>query len=254
MPTQLMLSVSGTLASRYFDLATNYNIVTVGNIPRGFPGLFMYLHVALLDMETEMDFLSICFLPFLAFELPDLDLSKHLILDGFIIAVVSYTITVSIALTFAQKLNYEIDFNQELLALGASNMIGSCFSCLPLSASLSRSGVQVMSGGRTQLTSVVSCAILASVLLWIGPFFEVLPKVSCITTFISTFPVLCCIFSIFYIFANIPVLAVHSSQYYSGCIKRYAQPSARFLQVLENLTFGCDCLDGYILDSGHCFH
>lgn len=113
-----------------------------------------------------------------AFEMPDLDLSRHLIIDGLIIAVVSYTISVSIALTFAQRLNYELDFNQELLALGAANMVGSCFSCLPLSASVSRSTVQVLAGGRTQVTSVVSCCILLFVLLWIGPFFEVLPKVS----------------------------------------------------------------------------
>lgn len=109
--------------------------------------------------------------------MPDLDLSKHLIVDGFIIAVVSYTITVSIALTFAQKLNYEIDFNQEFLALGAANLVGSCFSCLPLSASVSRSTVQVLAGGKTQVVSVVSCSVLICVLLWIGPFFEVLPKV-----------------------------------------------------------------------------
>lgn len=107
-----------------------------------------------------------------------MDLSRHLIIDGLIIAIVSYTITVSIAVTFAKTNNYEIDFNQELLALGAANICGTFFSCLPLSASLSRSQVQVLAGGRTQLTSVVSCAILFCVLLWIGPFFEILPKVS----------------------------------------------------------------------------
>lgn len=114
---------------------------------------------------------------FLAFQPPDLDLSRHLIIDGLIIAIVSYTITVSIAVTFAKSNNYEIDFNQELLALGASNICGTFFSCLPLSASLSRSQVQVLAGGRTQLTSIVSCLILICVLLWIGPFFEILPKV-----------------------------------------------------------------------------
>lgn len=113
--------------------------------------------------------------------MPDFALSEILIVDAFIIAVVSYTVTVSMALTFAQQLNYEIDFNQELLALGAANVMGSFFSCLPLSASLSRSQVQVLSGCRTQITSIVSCLILAFVLLWIGPFFEVLPKVCKIT-------------------------------------------------------------------------
>lgn len=104
-------------------------------------------------------------------------------MDGFIIAMVSYTINVSMALTFAQRFNYEIDFNQELLAMGASNVCGSLFSCLPLSASLSRSAVQVLAGGRTQVTSVVSCGILTFILLWIGPFFEILPKVNDLLSF-----------------------------------------------------------------------
>lgn len=75
--------------------------------------------------------------------MPDFGLSKQLFMDGFIISMVSYTVSVSMALIFAQKLNYEIDFNQELLAMGASNVFGSFFSCLPLSASLSRSAIQV---------------------------------------------------------------------------------------------------------------
>ncbi|XP_031636337.1 solute carrier family 26 member 10-like [Contarinia nasturtii] len=148
IPIQLIAAVSGTLASRYLDLHKNFNITTVGDIPTGIPD----------------------------FQLPDFDLSRHLIVDGLIIAIVSYVISVSVALTFAQRMSYEIDFNQELLALGTANIVGSCFSCLPLCASLSRSTVQVLAGGRTQITSIVSCSILFFVLLWIGPFFEVLPK------------------------------------------------------------------------------
>lgn len=56
-------------------------------------------------------------------------------------------------------------------------MVGSFFSCMPFSASLSRSSIQQSVGGRTQIASIVSCAILIIVLNWIGPFFEPLPKV-----------------------------------------------------------------------------
>lgn len=150
IPIELIVVVSGTLASQFLDLSTNYHVKTIGAIPTGFP----------------------------AFEMPNLDLSKQLIVDGFIISMVSYTVSVSMALIFAQKLCYEIDFNQELLALGASNVFGSFFSCLPLSASLSRSAIQESTGGRTQIASLVSCGLLTFVLLWIGPFFELLPKVS----------------------------------------------------------------------------
>lgn len=109
--------------------------------------------------------------------MPNLDLAKEIAVDGFVVAMVSYTVSVSMALIFAQKLNYEIDFNQELLAMGSGNIIGSFFSCMPFSASLSRSAIQESTGGKTQIASLISCGILTFILLWIGPFFEDLPRV-----------------------------------------------------------------------------
>ena len=83
------------------------------------------------------------------------------------------------ALIFAQKQNYEVNANQELFAMGIGNVFGSFFSCMPFSASLSRSTIQHTVGGKTQIASLVSCGILAIILLWIGPFFEPLPRVFC---------------------------------------------------------------------------
>lgn len=150
VPIELIVVVSGTLLSRFIDLGSNYHIKTIGTIPTGFP----------------------------AFEVPTMDLVQDIAIDGFIIAMVSYTISVSMALIFAQKLNYEIDFNQELLAMGSGNIVGSFFSCMPFAASLSRSAIQESTGGKTQIASLISCGLLTFVLLWIGPFFEELPKVS----------------------------------------------------------------------------
>jgi hypothetical protein len=64
---------------------------------------------------------------------------------------------------------------------GTSNIVGSFFSCMPITASLSRSLVQETVGGKTQLTSFISCLILLTVMLWIGPFFEPLPRVNIFT-------------------------------------------------------------------------
>lgn len=101
-----------------------------------------------------------------------------MLVDAFTITMVSYTVSVSMALIFARKYNYEINFNQELLAMGTGNIFGSFFSCLPFSASLSRSMIQAGVGGKTQIASIISCILLSIVLLWIGPFFEPLPRVS----------------------------------------------------------------------------
>lgn len=47
---------------------------------------------------------------------------------------------------------------------------------MPFCASLSRSLIQQVVGGVTQIASLVSCLILLVILLWVGPFFEPLPR------------------------------------------------------------------------------
>lgn len=79
-------------------------------------------------------------------------------------------------LFITEKYSYEIRANQELLALGLSNIVGCVFSCLPTSCALSRSLIQDQAGGKTQITSIVSSGLLLIVILHIGPFFEHLPR------------------------------------------------------------------------------
>ena len=56
-------------------------------------------------------------------------------------------------------LDYKVDANQELVALGSTNLISSFFKCLPSAASLTRSAIQESSGGESKwflsLTSLV---------------------------------------------------------------------------------------------------
>lgn len=141
--------------SGYLHFEENYSVATIGDIPTGFP-----------EPET-----------------PSIFLAKELIVDGFVIAIVSYATSVSMGLILAQKSNYEINFNQELLAMGASNIFGSFFACMPFAASLSRSYIQHTTGGKTQVASLVSCGILAIILLWVAPVFKPLPR-ACIAAII----------------------------------------------------------------------
>ncbi|KAF3430577.1 hypothetical protein E2986_07678 [Frieseomelitta varia] len=148
IPIEMLVVVIGTLLSVYLNLAEVYGIVIVGDIPVGLPPP----------------------------TLPPLSLIPNILLDSLVITMVSYTISMSMALIFAQKLSYEVDSNQELMAQGVGNLVGSFFSCMPFAASMSRSLIQQTTGGRTQLASLTSCVVLISVLLWIGPFFEPLPR------------------------------------------------------------------------------
>ncbi|KAL7289257.1 hypothetical protein TKK_0017194 [Trichogramma kaykai] len=148
IPMELIAVIAGTMISRYANLPNKYSIKTVGNIPTGIP-------------EPQ---------------LPAFSLLPTVALESVGITMVSYTVTMSMSLIFAKKLHYQVDSNQELFAMGSSNIMGAFFSCMPVSASLSRSLIQQTVGGKTQLASIVSCFILLIILLWIGPFFEPLPR------------------------------------------------------------------------------
>jgi MFS superfamily sulfate permease-like transporter len=63
-----------------------------------------------------------------------------------------------------------------MFALGMSNLVGSFFECFVCCGALARSAVFDSSGGRTQLVTVIASTILLSVLFWISPLLEHLPK------------------------------------------------------------------------------
>ncbi|CAH0595277.1 unnamed protein product [Chrysodeixis includens] len=148
VPIELLAIVIGTLASKYGGLREMFGISLVGSIPTGLP------------------------IP----QIPALELMPKVAVDAFTITMVTYTISMSMALIFAAKEKYEIDANQELLALGSSNVFASFFGCAPFCASLSRSYIQYQAGSKTGVTSVVSALLILCVLLWMGPFFERLPR------------------------------------------------------------------------------
>ena len=93
-------------------------------------------------------------------------------------AIVSFAITLSLGRIFGQRHGYEVDANQEFLALGVSHIWSSFFSCFPIAASVPRSAVQENAGGKTQMVSVVNIIIMVFMVLFLGHFLEKLPVVS----------------------------------------------------------------------------
>ena len=144
-PIELVIVVGSTFLTSFFK----FDIETVGQIQMGLPS-----PVA-----------------------PKWNLLPDLWLRCIPLAIVAYAITYSTGKTFATKHNYEIDSNQELLAIGTTNIFSSFFSCLPTAASLSRSAVQESVGGRTQLASIVNSFGILFVLLYFGQYLQNLPNV-----------------------------------------------------------------------------
>jgi len=150
LPSQLVLVVIFTIVSSYFQLSEEYNVRTIkdiGDIPTGLPYPI----------------------------LPNMSLLPKVFADSVPVAIVAFVIGQGLGSLFGAKYGYTVPPNQEMIAQGASNILGSFFSCLPMAGSLSRSLVQEASGCKTQLTSLISALLLLSVLLFLGPHFQPLP-------------------------------------------------------------------------------
>lgn len=76
----------------------------------------------------------------------------------------------------AKSRTYKIAPNQELIALGFSNVIGSFFQSFSATAGFSRSAVNFGAGARTPLAGVFAATIVAITLLFLTPFFYYLPN------------------------------------------------------------------------------
>lgn len=149
LPAELMCVVGSTIVSYFLKLSEKpLNVDVVGKVPTGLPAPVV----------------------------PSLELIPLLAVDSIAVCIVTYSIAISLGLTFAKKDKYQVRANQELFAIGLANIFGSFFSCIPLSCALSRSIIQYQTGGKTQIASVVSAALILLLLLWLGPLFETLPR------------------------------------------------------------------------------
>ena len=147
LPIQLLLVIIFTIASFFAKFHSDFGVEIVGEIPRGVPGV----------------------------SLPNPNYFLSLLDNAIIIAVVSYSTGLSMVQVLADKHGYKTDSNQELLAFGMTSFISSFFFTIPGGVSLSRSLVQSSSGGKTQLTSIISGMIIILCLVAIAPLFESLP-------------------------------------------------------------------------------
>ena len=129
---------------------SQWGIAQVGNIPKGLP----------------------------AFSLPspNLDTLKQLAPNAFTLALIQFMTVASLSKSFARKHAYTVNPNQELIAIGSSNLLGSFFQSLPISSSFTRSAISEQSGSKTSLSNVFAGIVILLTLLFLTPIFEILPE------------------------------------------------------------------------------
>ncbi|MBK6311924.1 MAG: sulfate permease [Candidatus Microthrix sp.] len=151
VPGALVLVVGGLVAAQVFNLADR-GVATVGEVPRGvpapaFPGLSVF---------TE--------------NFPTITVAAIALL------LIGFSQTAGDARMFASRHKYRIDVDQESLAQGMSNVGSGLFQGMPVSTSLSASSLSDSTGARTQMSSVVTGAMVILTLLVFAPLFSDLPK------------------------------------------------------------------------------
>ncbi|KAL1915203.1 uncharacterized protein VTP21DRAFT_7479 [Calcarisporiella thermophila] len=82
---------------------------------------------------------------------------------------------IAIAKSFGRVNDYKINPNQELIAIGVSNIIASFFSAYPSTGSFSRSAIKAKSGVRTPLAGIFSGIIVILALYALTPAFYYIP-------------------------------------------------------------------------------
>ena len=111
------------------------------------------------------------------FEIPQITLTnlQKLFPVAITLALVAFMESMSVVKAMANKHQYEISPNQELLALGTSNIIGAFFASYPATGSFTRTALNDLNGSKTGLTGLISALIIGSTLLFFTPLFYYLP-------------------------------------------------------------------------------
>ena len=92
------------------------------------------------------------------------------------LALVALAESIGTARSLASQRGYEIDPNQELIALGAANAGAGLLQGFPVDASLSRSAVGSAAGVRTRLSGLFVALLLVVTMLFLTPLFDGLPQ------------------------------------------------------------------------------
>lgn len=95
-----------------------------------------------------------------------LDRVADLLPAALMISLIGYVESISVAKVLAFRRRQKIDNNQELIALGASNVAAAFTGGMPVAGGFSRSTVNFEVGAQTQLAAVVTAVLVALVALW----------------------------------------------------------------------------------------
>lgn len=114
-------------------------------------------------------------LPALSLPSFELDTWSKLFASSGVIALIGYLSSLSASEALGQKNRAQMDNNQELLALGASNIAAALSQSFPIAGSFSRSVVNLAADAKTQVSGVLTAIFVALICLFATSLFANLP-------------------------------------------------------------------------------
>jgi SulP family sulfate permease len=150
IPSAIIAVTIGILAVSFFNLEEK-GVAVVGVIPEGLPSF------QLLNFDST--------------------LIKPLFPIALTLALVAFMEAISVAKAIEEKHDdYKVDPNQELIALGGANIVGSFFQSYPTTGGFSRTAVNNEAGAKTGIAALVSALLVALILAFFTHWFYYLPK------------------------------------------------------------------------------
>ena len=146
-----------TLLVWRFDLST-HGVMIVGSVPQSLPPL------TLPPVSSE--------------------LVAQLLLPAFLISIIGFVESISVAQTLAAKKRQRIDPDQELIGLGAANVAASLTGGFPVTGGFSRSVVNFDAGAQTPAAGAYTAVGLAIAAVGLTPLIFFLPKATLAATII----------------------------------------------------------------------
>lgn len=150
IPAALVVVALGIVAIYFLGL-NEMGVKIVGEVPKGLPGL----------------------------KIPNIDFSRisELLPIALTLALIAFMEAISVAKAVEERhTDYKVDPNQELVALGTSNIVGSFFQSYPTTGGFSRTAVNDLSGAKTGIAPLVSALVVGLTLLFLTPLFYYLPN------------------------------------------------------------------------------
>ena len=149
VPGPLVVLVVGILATKLLDL-DSYGIAVVGEIATGLP-------------SPGIPSVPLADLPFL-------------VVGATGIVFLAVGESVGTARAYATRHRYELDADQELLALGSANLASGLLGGFVTDASLSQTATAEAAGARSQLSSLITAGLVLATALVLAPLFADLPS------------------------------------------------------------------------------